>query len=209
MAFWTNASDLRTEVLTAVTNSVNLSPGIGWVRGDQAIDPKVLQETERLRIENQKLRSQLAEALGSDLIFPADLAGPSDYFQLVVSGEVPVPNEHATKLSNQIVNVQLGKLFIAIFDRLLADPAEHSLRDIIGRASLRLSDNASIQENARYSVSTEQVRQLGCHYEALGLLQLMGQVSPNSFFRNEYISWTVTDKGRRFVTSVRAIPKNP
>ena len=50
VAFWNNVSDLRTEVLTAVTNAVNLAPGAGWVRGDQAIDPKILQEMERLRV---------------------------------------------------------------------------------------------------------------------------------------------------------------
>lgn len=31
-------------MIIAVTQAVNLSPGVGWVRGDQAVDPKTLQE---------------------------------------------------------------------------------------------------------------------------------------------------------------------
>jgi hypothetical protein len=58
--YWTDANDLCTKIVIAVTNAVNLTPGTGWVRGNQAIDPSVLQESERLRIENASLRERLA-----------------------------------------------------------------------------------------------------------------------------------------------------
>jgi Domain of unknown function (DUF4062) len=47
--FWTDLNELCTKVVIAVANAVNLTPGIGWVRGDNAIDPKLLQDYERLR----------------------------------------------------------------------------------------------------------------------------------------------------------------
>jgi hypothetical protein len=67
--FWRDANDLCAKVLIAVGNAVNLRPGVGWVRGDQAIDPKVLQETERLRIENAELRQKLADSSAEDVAF--------------------------------------------------------------------------------------------------------------------------------------------
>ena len=35
----------------------------GWVRGDRAIDPKILQQNERLRMENADLRKRLDEII--------------------------------------------------------------------------------------------------------------------------------------------------
>jgi Domain of unknown function (DUF4062) len=58
---WTEPHELCTKIVIAVGNAINLSPGVGWIRGDQAIDPKVLQEMERIRIENGQLRTRLAE----------------------------------------------------------------------------------------------------------------------------------------------------
>ena len=54
--FWFDHNDLATKVVIAVGQSVNLAPGVGWVRGDQAVDPKVLQDFERLRRENEELK---------------------------------------------------------------------------------------------------------------------------------------------------------
>jgi hypothetical protein len=44
---WNDPQDLCTKVVIAVARAVNLSPGVGWVRGDQAVDPKTLQELVR------------------------------------------------------------------------------------------------------------------------------------------------------------------
>jgi hypothetical protein len=41
--FWNEPQELCTKVVIAIAQAVNLSPGVGWVRGDQAIDPKILQ----------------------------------------------------------------------------------------------------------------------------------------------------------------------
>jgi hypothetical protein len=67
--FWREASDLCIKVLIATANAANLKPGVGWVRGDQAVDPKVLQETERLRIENAELRQELTEPVSTEVLF--------------------------------------------------------------------------------------------------------------------------------------------
>ena len=66
--FWEEPQDLCTNVVIAVTQAINLSPGVGWIRGDQAIDPKVLQDSERIRIENEQLRLRLSELEGSELV---------------------------------------------------------------------------------------------------------------------------------------------
>src|SRR6185437_8961757 len=75
--FWNNENDLCMKVVLAVTTAVNLKPGAGWIRGDQAIDPKLLQELEKLRIENADFRQRLAELSRKESADPT-LAGSSD-----------------------------------------------------------------------------------------------------------------------------------
>jgi Domain of unknown function (DUF4062) len=86
VTFWDDRNDLCTKVLTAVVNSVNLAPGVGWVREDQAIDPKVLQDFERLRRENEELKQQLSELSTSEVTFPVDLPPPDTAVELRYEG---------------------------------------------------------------------------------------------------------------------------
>lgn len=76
--FWDDQHELCTKVIIAVAQAINLAPGAGWVRGDQAIDPKLMQEMERLRTENESLRQDIASFRKSEISFPPTLLGPED-----------------------------------------------------------------------------------------------------------------------------------
>ena len=54
--YWLDNSDLLMAVKDSVHDITRRKPGLGWVRGDQAIDPKIYQEVEILRKENISLR---------------------------------------------------------------------------------------------------------------------------------------------------------
>ena len=76
---WTNADDLCLKVVTAVAHAMNLTPRPGWIRGDQSVDPKVLQDMERLRIENGELREELASGDDGAVRFDPQLIGPDGF----------------------------------------------------------------------------------------------------------------------------------
>jgi hypothetical protein len=80
--YWTDPLELCAKVVIAVGRATTLFPGVGWVRGDQAIDPKVLQEAERLRIQNESLTERLKELDSTEVKFPAHLAGPESHLEL-------------------------------------------------------------------------------------------------------------------------------
>ena len=213
VAFWTNVHDLRTEVLTAVTNAINLSPGIGWVRGDQAIDPKVLQELERLRIENTNLIRRLNEMEGGDITFPSHLVGPDDSLNLSLNIEhledTDVYGQRKVERVEEIaVSVNLGALFVGLFDSVITEPREYSLQHVIGDALLRQIGRST--DDTRGQVSRETVVKLRFHLEALGLIQAINSENTSNvgvFASRSYIAWAITDKGRRFVAANRAIRK--
>jgi hypothetical protein len=76
--FWSDHNDLCTKVVIAVRQSVILAPGVGWTRGDQPADPKVLRDFERLRRENDELRQRLSEQSASRVTFPNELPSPNE-----------------------------------------------------------------------------------------------------------------------------------
>ncbi len=185
--FWTEGSDLCANVLIAVANSTNLKPRPGWIRGDQAIDPKVLQDMERLRIENTELRQKLSELGGETLTFDPTLVGPSDSMRLVV--QVSGQQYPST------FEVAIGDLFIAVYDQILAGLPEGQMGYHLGVAVAKFAKIWT--GNQHYSMVSESVAELRQQLEALGLLKAVSTRSPTgtgAFF----ISWTTTEKGRKF-----------
>ena len=97
---WTNVDDLCLKVVTAVAHATNLAPSVGWVRGDQAIDPKVLQDLERLRIENDDLRRRLS-ANEDELHFNPNIVGPNDPVKIGYIVQIP-PQKQGQKVPTTI-----------------------------------------------------------------------------------------------------------
>lgn len=71
--FWDNAADLATAVVIAVGQEINLNPGIGWVRGDQAADPKIFEELSEARTKIADLTRQLSASSDEDISFPRNI----------------------------------------------------------------------------------------------------------------------------------------
>ncbi|QUS39800.1 DUF4062 domain-containing protein [Tardiphaga alba] len=205
--FWTDPSDLCTKIVIAVSNAINLSPGVGWVRGDQAIDPKVLQESERLRIENQDLRARLATAESTEIVFDDSLLGPDDNITFLVTREISDSNVNdRPKLSHHDVETTAGFIFLSIYDRLLTEPSESQLEGIIGRALS--SEIAESKKGSVFRIEEEAVVALRHQLEALDLIEAFGESSTNSTgpfsFTSNYVCWRPSLKGRRYFVNKKA-----
>lgn len=197
--FWDDAGDLCTKVTISVVNAANLTPGAGWVRGDQAIDPKVLQELERLRIENDALRAQLLDTDGAVITFPAHLSGPED----AISIELALRKKNERSLNT--IQTQMTPRYVmeSVVDLIIREVSEgvvsSNLANVYARQHLDWKDIAAI------SVEAEDLKKLRFHLEALGLIKAESRQGTSS----KYIAWTLTEKGRRFIASLRGIPKWP
>jgi hypothetical protein len=198
VAFWTDINDLRTEVLTAVTNAVNLSPGIGWVRGDQAIDPKVLLDAEKLRIENEQLKNRIAVIESGEIVFPKDFVGPEDRLNFSI-----------IKDRKQISRwgLTIKELFKSIFELLVRQESEREITQAIvqlwAHRKKREGDEADGLE-----IAERDVKMIRSNLEALGLIQLTGRTREVQFLgqaqHRNYVAWSITEKGRRYMASLLA-----
>ena len=211
--FWSETNDLCTKIVIAVGQAITLKPGVGWVRGDQAIDPKVFQDLERLRGENELLKQKLATLNEDEIKFPAELAGPDEQITLDITVEdfQDDGGGGVAKKGTFSVSVKrtIASIFASTYDVILKEPSERTIGEAIGKALCSELEGDSTYRRA--SISTAAVEKLRNHLEALGLVRAVGKytVSHRGGFehRNDYIAWTVTDKARRYVTRMRAIQR--
>jgi hypothetical protein len=185
---WINESDLCMKVVMAVATAVNLKPRTGWIRGDQAIDPKVLQELERLRIENADFHQKLANLNrgSTELVLAGSVDSITVEF-LVYRSEEGVPDIVSKSIS-------LGDVFVGIYDQLLKSPSEAYVRELVGywyRQKFRMSDYWELGEKSATVIR--------------GRLETMGLIRSRSIIAgfSNHIAWSVTEKGKRFLQSRR------
>jgi hypothetical protein len=209
--FWLETGDLCNKVLIAVANAANLTPGMGWVRGDQAIDPRVLQEAERLRLENTELRYRLEAIEGNEVTFDESLVGPNDNVEipLIIVNSKKDPNGRQNT-QTQTVIATIGEIFISLYDALLTEPNEAHLRTVIGvTLSRRLSAKAP---GADFRVDAEEVIKLRHQLEALDLIEAFGDSTMSTMgpfpTKRDFIAWRPSRKGRRYFIGKKARKRN-
>jgi hypothetical protein len=209
---WTDAGDLCTKIVIAVVNAVNLTPGVGWVRGDQAIDPGVLQEMERVRIENSDLRARLEAVQAEGLVFEQSLLGPSD--ELTIRAEIRDENRPNEKAAIKTLSLTLGQLYEDLYDVLLAEPEEHRVRDTIGWM-LRKSLEPSEADSKNVTIDDDDFRRIRNQFEALDLIKIISvknrysNPAGNFYGTSEYttLNWQTTEKGRKLAIRNRALKR--
>lgn len=185
--FWDDAGDLCTKVTIAVVNAANLTPGSGWVRGEQAIDPRLLQDLELLRAENSKLKDRLADLDGLEVTFDARYAGPETKLRYQFSHR----NEVVTS------DLSLGDLFVEMYDALIAGPSEFRMPYLIGITTAKAMGRRDPGDSASAAPAT--VAMIRNHLEALGLIE----TRPS----DDQVRWTVTPKGKRFAAQRKVLPR--
>lgn len=203
--FWTNKDDLCTKAVIAVSNAVNLTPGLGWVRGDNAIDPKVLQEAERLRTENADLKAKLSSFQGSLAVeFDPTIAGPDTDITIEINETTRQPPGGPSQRSFTI-STTFREIFLRIYDELLKEPSERRVDGAIGEAFAQRRTDSSVgfggptYTNRCDPNDTTMIRK---QLEALGLVEARAQPSSQG---GNYVAWIVTDKGRKYFASHAAL----
>jgi Domain of unknown function (DUF4062) len=205
---WTDPQDLCTKVLTAVTHAVNLTPAVGWVRGDQAIDPRILQEAERLRMENASLRSRLEALEGGQITFPPDIAGPYHLldFQIeILKVQGPSGNQTVLETKKELVQITLSDILIGLSESLFEERDLYYIRSDLGRLFLVKLDKDPSTYRARFD-DYPVLWRIRIQAEALGLLTTQVKQTRERDRDRDKVVWALTPKGRVFVSHALALP---
>lgn len=141
------------------------------MRGDNAIDPKLLQELERLRIANADLKATLAKANDSVAVtFDPALKGPETGLTLRLK-EVTHHSSQPNTNEDYTVETTFKDIFLAIYDEIVKELGESQISN-------------AIASNVGRPIGSKPLRQSYCNrddyvmvrrqFEALGLIELIG-----------------------------------
>lgn len=211
--FWSSADGLATSVVVALGQEVTLSPGVGWVRGDQAIDPKILEELALARAHIAELQTALNQANNNEeFSFPKDIAPVDVEFTFVLHVQ-DKPKEKGN--SKEAIEVGITSTWKAIF--LLCAP--HIYRG----ASEEVTTNTALSILVQRQIGTVEDTysrtiagrmngpQMRYQFEALGLItteSIQSSGLQSTVYRiarsGGEIFWRLTDKGRKYIAFAQA-----
>jgi hypothetical protein len=124
--YWEDGSRLVNDIKDSINDIVRRRPGVGWIRGDQALDPKVYKDLEDERRQNKELREKLDMIGNDDLAFPSHLLHGSDLFEIeysVTHGMSADSTKTQTlKISWDGLFIELGKYIYNETDELKRPP---------------------------------------------------------------------------------------
>ncbi len=192
--FWESREQLTNDIKDSINDIVRRRPGVGWIRGDQALDPTVYKELEEVRRQNKALREKLDKLGSEDIVFPFDLVHGEDLFEIryIVRGGIK-PSENNIP---GVFEISWNMLYNELAELALRELDEYNLQR---KLQSIIAANKNISHPFSVTITDDYVKQVRFQFEALGLVKAVAG--------GDYIRWTLTDKGRRFLSNLRAIKR--
>jgi Domain of unknown function (DUF4062) len=160
--YWKDGSQLVNDVKDSIHNVVRLRPGVGWIRGDQALDPKVYKELEDERRQNKELHETLDKVEQDDMVFPSKLLHGSDLFEIKYTVlERSEDNKKYFDKFSESYKLSWDTLIETLAELIFHESNETSIRnrleDVI-RKKTNLSNIQIVKVNSCYITSTSVMR---------------------------------------------------
>lgn len=196
---WKNADELASKVVLAVTQAKKAKPRTGWIRADRAADPKTLQELERIRRENEELRTKIERARRDP---------PANHAQFAF-GDESVPAEYFYETMNQnreqvphVVSLLMTwtEVFTLLGPLAYTPVAESRLRGALDAAITNRDRIKSKPARFNFNVPESVLNILKTQFMALGLWEL-SEVS-----HTPEPHWRLTPYGKDVLVQLLAIP---
>ncbi len=213
--FWDNPADLATSVVVSVGQEITINPGIGWVRGDQAMDPSVFEDLAASRDRVVELERQLANSITEEITFPRHIAPISSEITIVC--DVEHYEQPGEEKEYKIVKTDVGlKIETTWEEAFLAIQSHIHKRTNERRLSMELPEQLALTRKLDshsssapsfniYVLKNPGIEKFRHQFEALGLVysEFTDKVPSNGPKVSDYV-WNLTDKGRQFVAQAFA-----
>lgn len=204
---WSTKHDLATEVLASISQTVNLRPRVGWVRGDVADFNEVLsRKLEDLRVEHQKIREE-RDSLSNRL---ADL-DTDDREQIIAWGDDEVElaiqfKEKGAKgkMDEVSFTTQWSRIFDLVAPKLIGWCSTHvATRGVVSMLAIEVSRQASeATELQFYGLTADSLSAVRNQLLALELIrveteQTGTEIGGRTMFHHEIELWRLSERGLR------------
>ena len=199
--FWKNPDELPGMVSLSLTKTIRTYPATGWVRGDIATDPKVYQELNELRKENEILRSSLDKNQLDISDKKSDIAGLEESISVTgIAYEDPVYSNMNISWSSSISWKQVFQL---IAPYLMTSPDDKSVKYLISRTCF--SASSKFDNDLTPEIEDQDFQTIKIHLKHLGLIEFTRIPKPNGGI---VLSWDLSTLGTEVMMNLRSVKKS-
>lgn len=211
--YWSTPADLGSVVSRSLVRLTRTTPGVGWIRADQAVDAVAAGEILRLRKTIDDLELKLREARLAAPTGTDRLAQAEDEYSVDFTFEVDDPEGEewtwnaSTKVSWDDILYDIGPLLIneskdVAIKRALAQMVQNR------SAEERESDTSLTGYNGAraFTVSDHDYATIMIQLRALGMI---AKSTKQRSVKDTATYWTLTPYGDQYLTTLRAILRTP
>jgi len=211
--YWLSVEELVASVKDSVNDQVRRRPAVGWIRGNQALDPEVYRERDELRKEVENLRRRLLEfseaeglAQGKDLInlkFKVTFRRRSsqERFKDVMSFE----DDETRPTVMKTLSISCDELFDLLRVHLYQGDAESTFAIVLENWYKNEYEKNNKTDKVRINLEYKLIESLRFHFEALGLIN--AELPDNVYGSAPQLCWRLTDKGRARIATMHAFKR--
>jgi Domain of unknown function (DUF4062) len=207
--YWLTPDELVTRVKDSINDLVRRRPAVGWIRGDQALDPEVYRERDELRRQVESLRQKLSDSNLSDNLAHGDDKVDIEY-SVVAPSDSSSPSREYRELYTSSLSMSCDEILVIIKDELYNQSPEGEIMNTLGG---KISDSIVLDKDRLKDLNEAEqmglgfridktIQKLRFHFEALGLIAAI----KNS--QRKFI-WQLTDKWRAYIARIYAFRKLP
>lgn len=211
---WTNKHELATEVLASLSQTINLHPRVGWVRGTAAEEKSELaQRLGELQIKYERIREErdeLQKQLGTNEYIPTDLAQGTDEVRLTFSvGRKSRPDFGATDKQQKekfSVITCWDRIFELLAPSLLGWKTAESVVSVLSKVFVDRDEYPTAE------LTSSSRRQIRSQFVALGLIvvEMEHRQSHSGYLANYEVEvWRLSEYGLHYYSLQNAVRRNP
>jgi hypothetical protein len=212
--YWEDGSQLVNDIKDSIHDIVRRRPGVGWIRGDQTLDPTVYKVLEEKRRQNKELQKQLDILGKEDIGFPLDLSHGSDLFQIEYNDIDGSGNSNTIEKRGYAIS--WDNLFNILVEFVSQDRNPPTEVNMLGRIRSIVQQGVHCDEvSSGTSVTVNRHCIIHCiiqerhQFVALGLIASIeyysGALRTDCDIR--VITWQLTEKGRRYFARLNALKR--
>lgn len=185
---WRTADELIHLVKDSVNDLARRKPGVGWIRGDKAIDPRIINDLESMRRERDELKDALSKVgnLKND--------DESVFDEEVLLRGIADGSPIELKAS---VRELIGWLSEVLYLNTREKGVITALGVLAGQRNPELTESVAIDEN--------DVRLLRYKLDAAGLINVSSEIEETVSGMRKFLFWSITAKSKKLLGSSKVI----
>ncbi|QGM45546.1 DUF4062 domain-containing protein [Methylocystis heyeri] len=198
--FWETTDDLVWKVKDSINSSIRRRPGIGWIRGDQAMDLNVYKELEAARKTIDQLRNQVTQSENAAVSFPKDTSSGADLYNIRC-----VSFLNGREYENFSFSMSWDEIFMFFIEHIYIEKPEDNIMGLLSQHIInkKYGNSQDISTN-QASLRLEEFTQIRTQLEFLGLIEAITKDTGIG----KRLHWRLTDKGRKYIGQLTAIRRN-